>query len=473
MKSIFVNKLADVINADGDESLGKGGGDAVINGIGTDSRTVKKGDCFFAIKGPDHDGHDYIFDAVTAGAVCVVASRAVEPCGVPILMVDDTIEALGRIANCYRREMGFKVVAVTGSAGKTSTKQVIYNCLKSRFKCLRSPKSFNNAIGVPLTILAAEAGHEILILELGSNSLGEIESLSRMAEPDVALVTNVYPAHLEGFGSLDNIIKEKASICLGLRDCGSVGSFLINGAVASLVAYCDSMGREFTTFGFGSGCDIKASEIVRGGFSGELTIEETKVSVPLPGMANLSNVLSGWSVCKQLGVTIEQFAESVGSLRAEPLRLEICMDFPRLTVINDCYNANPASIANALDCLERIVEEHEKGVGRSVFICGEMAEMGKESDSMHYELGRSIAEKRIDIVLATGQFAGDVEMGVGSVQGSQTEVKVLKNTEELCNNLQEFIHPDDIILVKGSRCSHLEKAVARLRLFFPDFGVKT
>ncbi|MCK5173547.1 MAG: UDP-N-acetylmuramoyl-tripeptide--D-alanyl-D-alanine ligase, partial [Planctomycetes bacterium] len=307
MKPIDIQTLSSILNAATEQGEQSGS----ITGVSIDSRATGAGDCFFAIKGPNFDGHNFVADALAAGAVCaVVGADFDQDCGKDaiLLKVDDTVTALGVLARWYRRAMGFKVVAITGSAGKTTTREIVYHVLKTRFRCIRAMKSFNNDIGLPLTLFAADEGCQIVIAELGSNRIGEMGHLTAIAQPDIAVVTNIYPAHLEGFGSIEAITKEKASIAEGLK---AEGKLLICGDFPDLADRCDALGREFTTFGRGPNCDIRATDPVSTGPEGTLTIDDTVVSVPLPGGGNLDNTLAAWAVCREFGVPIADFASAV------------------------------------------------------------------------------------------------------------------------------------------------------------------
>lgn len=450
MKPITVEILAKVLGAD---VISGGTAGASVGGVSIDSRTTQAGDCFFAVKGENFDGHDYAEQAFAKGATCAVVEREVGPGG-NILKVADTVKALGALAKWYRGEMGFKVVAITGSTGKTTTREMAYHVLRRHFSCTQAPKSFNNAIGLPLTILSADERHEIVIVEIGSNAPGEISHLAAIAAPDVAMVTNIHPAHLTGFGDIEAIIKEKASIADGLR---AGGALLINGDFEQLVRYCSTVKRDFVTFGAGAACDIRGENLVSKGRSGELTIEKTKISVPLAGRANLSNALAAWAICKQFDIGAGDFAEAISTFEAIDMRLQIRTAGP-ITIINDCYNANPVSMANALDCLSQVGSGH-----RRVFICGTMAELGPQSENLHRQLGKLVAESGVEVLLAVGDFADVVaEAAKTSACGEDFEAFVFKNTDELCNNLSRFVQRDDIVLVKGSRSAKLEKAVVEL-----------
>jgi len=436
-----------------------------ITGASIDSRTIRQGQAFFAIVGENFDGHDYAASAIEKGASCIVVEREIDlPDGSPVtlIQVDDCVAALAQFASSYRQQLTAKVIAITGSVGKTTTRHILHQILSRHFKCRQAPNSFNNHIGVPLTIFSAEPEDDILLLELGSNNLGEIEKLAAVANPDIAVITAVAPSHLEGFGSLYNIIKEKASIAQGLR---SGGRLYVNGDQPDLLDYVK---RHFdvptVTFGENDGCDVMGGDLETTGSQGSLMIDGRDVSVPLPGRANLSNVLTAWSVCRDLEISLPDFINAVQSLKSGFMRMEI-ENIGLLTVLNDCYNANPASMANGLSCLSSMAGEMEK---RKVFIAGSMAELGPQSESLHTQLGQKAAAEGVQVLLAAGPFAEQI------VQGAKSELKVpnpfklcvFKNTEQLCDNLHKWIQPDDIILVKGSRSANLEKAVQRLRELF-------
>ena len=430
--------------------------DGDVTGVSTDSRTVQQGDCFFAIKGEIFDGHDHVKEAFEKGATCAVVSEDIAGCGGTLLKVDDTVKALGKLANWYRIQGNYKMIAITGTAGKTTTKEMIYHVLKRHYKCHRSPKSFNNNIGLPLTLLGADADTEIIIAEIGSNHPGEIEELTKIACPDIAIVTNVYPAHLQGLNSIENIIKEKASICLGLRE---KGKFLINGDIRDLVEHCKTFDKRFITFGKRKKCNVRGIDFKTSGLSGAFNLKLTTVSVPLPGRANLYNALAAWAVCKQFEVSKKKFVEAMKTVESMEMRLDVVRT-GMLTVINDCYNANPASMRNAIECL---CDLGTSSAERKVFICGTMGELGEQSEELHRQLGENIAENDIDVLLAVGDF-GNVVVNSAEDAGNEGIVReVFENCDQLCDNLPKFIRAEDVVLVKGSRSVGLEKAVEKLK----------
>jgi len=460
MNPIRANQVAQIING----RITSGRDESNLNGVSIDSRTIQPGQAFFTIAGENFDGHDYAGSAIEKGASCIVVERAIdvpEGCAVPVICVANGITALARLAGWYRQQLSAKVIGITGSVGKTTTRQILHQVLSRFYKCRQAANSFNNHIGVPLTILSAEANDEILLLELGSNHLGEIETLTRIANPDIAVITTVAPSHLEGFGTLDNIIREKASIASGLRQGGTL---YVNGDRPDLLDYVRThFDVHVVAFGQSRDCDVRGADLITSGDQGTLTIDGQAVHVPLAGKANLLNVLTVWAVCRDLGIALPDFIRAVETLRPTKMRLAFENIGP-LLVLDDCYNANPVSMSNALSCLASMAKQTGR---RKVFIAGCMAELGQQSASLHKQLGREAVSEGVQVLLAAGPFAEQILQGA-SAGPTLCRVETFENTEQLCDNLHKWIEPDDIILVKGSRAAHLEKAVQRLRELFEN-----
>jgi len=522
MKKFSIADLAKIIEAHPELSPLK---KSFFTGVSIDSRTTRAGDCFFALIGENFDGHDYVSDAFAKGAVCAVVSKDVSPCvlsttlcreascggaGVrdayhekekvdscsfdpaqdkfrrndntqyailpsseakgrntryEILKVNDTVKALGDFAGEYRRQCGFKVVAITGSVGKTMTRQIAYHVLSRHFQVFASPKNYNNQIGLPLTLLGANPEHQIVIAEMGTNHPGEITYLTRIAQPDVAVVTNVYPAHLEGFGELQAVTKEKFSIAEGLQPNGVliIKSDLVKWLNGNRLNYqLPITNHQTKTFGKSGGSDCRASNIVHNGLASTFTIAGKELYLPIPGPGNVENALAAWAVCSRFGLTIDDFARAVRTLQTVPMRAEL-LQIGTLTVLNDCYNANPASMKNALDILRQLDPDKKR---RLVFICGDMAELGQQTEQMHTELGASIVQAKVQVLLAVGKFA---KIAAGAARGAaEYDLQTICFTDTLsaCNNLPEFIKDYDIILVKGSRAAKLEMVTDKLKELF-------
>ena len=451
-----IAELARVINAECSQHPA-----GSFTSVSTDSRTIKPGQCFFAIAGKKFDGHDYIARALAGGAACAVVSRQVDGVNGLLLEVDDTVRALGEFARWYRQAMDFKVVGVTGSVGKTTTRQMIHHVLGCRFRVHQSPNSFNNCIGVPLTLLGADAEHEVVVTELGSNSPGEIATLSRIAGPDIAVVTNVAAAHLDGFGDMETIVREKLSIAEGLRPGGVL---IINGDNEMLANACGGLDAEVIKFGFSASCDVRGLDVEISGSHSSFRIDDIRVELAVAGRGNVENALGCWAVCRQLGISGGQFAAAMKTFRATSMRAEL-LEIGRLKVISDCYNANPASMENALEILAKLAATDDR---RAVFVCGDMAELGRQSPQFHAELGKKAARAGVRLLLAVGQSAQVTAAAAVSEGSGRVRAETFSDTTALCRQLGELIESHDVVLVKGSRAVGLEKAVEELeRLFNP------
>jgi UDP-N-acetylmuramoyl-tripeptide--D-alanyl-D-alanine ligase len=482
MKELSITELAEILNASHEHRASSI--EYRVSGVSIDSRTVKPGDCFFAIVGDNHDGHDFLADAFAKGASCAVVSKDVSIRDKILLRVDDTIKALGALASWFRKNCNFRVVAITGSVGKTTTRQILYHVLSAvgetspmggsrRFKTHQPVKNFNNHIGLPLTLLAAPPDCQIVIAELGSNHPGEIEYLTKIASPDIALVTTVAPAHLEGFGDLETLTNEKLSISKGLN---SNGVLILNGDCLDLITLAKTQNKKFLTFGSKPDCDYCLENFNSDGLSSKFEISNTEIRLPLPGLGNACNALAAWAVADQFQITPADFADALKTITPVSMRTEILQigssaigsadgeTSPKggLTVINDCYNANPASMKNALDILNTLSKNQNR---RAVFICGDMAELGAQTEKLHIELGRQIAKSNVSLLLTVGHLS---LLAADELKKTSTllETHSFLRVEQLCDNLPKLINDKDIILVKGSRVNKLELAVEKLKKDF-------
>ena len=456
MKEFSIRALAQIIRTVPIKSI-----DGFFTGVSADSRTVQKGDCFFALPGENFDGHDYVADAFAKGAAGAVVSKDSKLTGDNLLRVDDTIKALGDFATEYRQQRGFEVVAITGSVGKTAVRQIVYHVLSRHYRVYQSPKNFNNQIGLPLTLLGADPEHQIVVAELGTNHPGEIAYLTGIAQPNIAVVTNVYPAHLTGFGDLQTIVWEKLSIVDGLQ---ADGALIINADSDRLVNACGAKGLRFITFGKSDECDVQVKNITHTEFGSSFVVDGVQICLPLFGLGNVDNALAAWAVCSRFGLTIDDFADAVKTLSAVPMRAEL-LQIGTLTVLNDCYNANPASMKNALDIIANL---DPTGQRRLVFICGDMAELGQQSEQLHAELGFSITQTQVGLLLTVGSLAKIAAEAAKRSAKNDLRIKCFKDTASACNNLQKFIKDYDIILVKGSRVAKLEMTVEKMKTFFAE-----
>lgn len=457
MKPISCTRLAEIIKARMHASSAQDKTRA-CQSVSIDTRTIEPGGCFFAIRGERFDGHDFIDQAFAQGALCCVVEQIPDgalPTQGLILQVKDSIKALGDLARAYRQDFSAQVIAITGSVGKTTTRHMISHVLGQYQRIHQSPKNFNNLIGLPLTLLGVEADVQFVIAELGANQPGEIACLTQIALPDIAVVTNVFPTHLAGFGDIDTILKEKLSIRQGL---GPQGKLLIGADCQALLQESQRLALDPITFGLDN-ADIGARVLSAPGQGSVLDIEGTPVKVPLPGPGNRQNALAAWAACRCLGMSIQDFAEALQSLTAFQMRSEL-LSIGSLTVLSDCYNASPASMQHALATLADI---DPSGTRRRVFVCGEMAELGKQSASFHRDLGPVIDASGVDLLLTVGPLAG---LCAETANDNCIQTACFADTMIACERITEFIEDKDLVLVKGSRTAQLEKVIAVLQKQF-------
>lgn len=469
MKPLLLQEIKQALRGEYKTSARK----KLITGVTTDSRTVAPGDLFVALHGEHFDGHEFIDQAVAGGAVAVVADRNIpispmitehEVC---LIKVDDTLIALGDLARFYRRSLGrsLTVIAVTGSNGKTTTREMIYHTLGKNRKGHRSPGSFNNSVGVPLTLLGVERGHDFVVVEIGSNAPGEVAALSRIAQPDIAVITSVGQSHLAGLKDTDGVSVEKVAITAGLDDHGVI---ICGTDHQPTLDRIKALGRRMISFGFDPAADVGATKVRR--LNGHMLFETNdhiEIDLPMGGRHNVSNALAALAAVRRLGITNHDFARAMQDFTPVAQRM-IYKEVNGITVIDDTYNANPSSMAVALD--ELLTHPHAP---RRVMIVGDMGELGPESDRLHQQLGRDIAAANIDLFLAVGPQAAlaataalEAGMGWGSVTRSVS-------SKRLARLVKSMIHQGDVIMVKGSRMMEMEKVVESLLRFRPPPSEQT
>ena len=422
-----------------------------VTGVSTDSRTIQAGDLFFAIAGDRFDGHKFVGDVVRKGAVgCVVSHEpeGAEPSG--LLRVPGTVEALGRLAAFHRRHAKAQVVAVTGSNGKTTTKCMIEHVLGSRFRGRGSIKSFNNHIGLPLTLLSAEQGDEFLVVEIGSNAPGEVAALGRLACPDIGVVTSIGYAHVGRLGGLAGVRAEKLSLFETVRDSGLCVAPLDDLGPSGLARAQDTRNR--ITFGLSEEADVRVTEV-----SGDLDGVRFKlngrheVRLPFPGVHNAMNVAAAFAVCRRFRMEPEEIVACLATFRAPDMRLTL-RRLGGITLIDDSYNANPTSMAAAVHTLGGV------HAGRRVFVAGDMLELGDESPQWHRTLGRQLSESGIEFIVGVGPQAEQVIRGA-SEKGAGIESVCYPDTDRAREDLPRRLRPGDTVLVKGSRAVGLDRLV--------------
>jgi len=458
MKPIAVSQLAEIV---GGTFLSRPVQDRSFTGVSTDSRTTRSGDCFFAIKGERFDGHDYVTAACERGAVCAVVERpVVGPLSADRVMVcvPDATKALGDLAREVRRQGRFRVVGITGSVGKTTTRRIAAHVLGQHLRVWESPKNFNNFIGVPLTLLGAEADTQVVVAEMGTNHLGEIGYLTRVALPNVAVLTGAHPAHLEGLGSLEALTAEKLSIADGLSPGGT---FVVNADQPGLLERARTRHRRVVGFGLSERAEVRATEVRYHDHGSTFSLDGTWVDLPLLGSGNVMNALAAAAACRPLGVSVEDFAGAVRTMPAVGMRAEP-VEIGSLTVINDCYNANPASMANGLEILRTLGRD---GRRRQVFICGDMGELGDEAEVLHRQLGEQIGSSGVDVLLAVGRWAPEVAASARRMN-DRLAATCFNDAFCACQSLRDAVKENDVVLIKGSRSVRLEQALESLAALF-------
>ena len=451
-----------------------------VTRVSIDSRAVAPGDLFIAIKGLQFDGHDYVGPACAAGAMAAVVRNdymgpkprggkdaVANPSAGLLIRVDDPVAALGRLARYYRRSViggSVKIVAVTGSNGKTTTKAMIGHVLASKWQGRAGIKSFNNEIGVPLTLLSTEPWDTFLVCEVGTNNPGEIAALARLVEPEIAVITNVAEVHLEGLGSLEGVAKEKLSLLNFLRPDGCA---IIN-ADPEVLRTMVLRERQYSAikkvmFGEWPEAELRLSNVRSvssddGGAAASSGIEFTvndrfKYRLNVPGRHNAHNALAVIGVARRFGMEDDEIAAALATFSLPPMRLQY-ERLGELTLINDGYNANPASMAAALGVLLEA-----KTSGRRVFVVGDMRELGAASEQLHRELADRIGQSPVNLVIAVGENAKLIAKNVKQVSAGRIETHAYATTEMARRRLLGFLHRDDTVLVKGSRALALERLV--------------
>lgn len=461
MKPLTLDEIASAIEA---RPLGQPGRYMArpVDGVSIDSRQCRAGEVFFAIRGERFDGHEFVAAAVDRGVMAAVVSR---PDRVPedlhqlgmLLLVDDTTAALGRLAAFHRDNVRAAVVAVTGSNGKTTTKEMIHHVLAGQRQGKAAPKSYNNEIGVPLTLLSVEPDDDYVVVEIGSNAPGEVGHLAEMAGPDVAVITSVAETHLEKLESLSGVAVEKASLVDHIR----------NGGCAVVTAESDELAKELgrwrrrgirkVRFGYGSDVDIRATAVEALGDGVAFRVNDgDRVTLPMPGRHNVMNALAAIGVAGELGLDMGTVGGRLSEFVPPPMRLTVHA-FGPVTVIDDAYNANPASMRAAWAVLVDWPD-----ATRRVFVAGDMLELGSASSEKHRELGERIASEGVDVLIAVGEWSDAIAAGAGQ-GGGTIRIERAADVTEAGNRLAGIIRPGDVVMIKGSRAVGLEGLVDGIR----------
>lgn len=430
--------------------------EVVATGYSIDSRTLNPGDLFIALQGENFDGHDYVTAALERGAIAAIVQKDKKVAGDPhrLLHVEDTLRALQSLGAAARRLWGKPLLAVTGSAGKTTTKEILAHILMTQYRVLKSTGNLNNHIGLPLQLLKLEPEHDVAVVEMGMNHLGEIRALGTLAHHDLAIVTSVAPVHLEFFNSLADIARAKYEIIETLHP----------GGVAVLNAdddYVCQFGRDFkgkvVTFGLHRAADVSARNIVMhpsGGSTFDLMVEGVRepVELPLLGEHNIYNALAATAAAMEKGITPSQIAAALATVQPGDKRGQL-LQVNGATIINDCYNSNPRALQSMVDTLAQMKAE------RRILIAGEMLELGPTGEKLHREAGCHAAQKKIDIIIGVRGLAKALVEGAASA-GARAEY--METPEKAGEWLAKELRPGDAVLLKASRGVRLERALNRI-----------
>lgn len=468
MKGMTLERMAQVCDARlcGTLPASEAAKRQTADGIVIDSRLLKKNYVFVALPGEHVDGHDFISQVFAAGALAVVCERVPEHASGICLLVESSKEALKKLAALYLDELAIPVVGITGSVGKTSTKEMIASVLSQKYCVHKTAGNFNNEIGLPLTVFGLREEHEVAVLEMGISDFGEMSRLAAVARPNVSVITNIGICHLENLGTRDGILKAKTEVFDYLRENGTV---VLNGDDDKLCTVAAVQGKTPVFYGMGeTGPEgavygkkaIYADAVVNRGLHGtdfdlHLPQDLRRVHVVIPGEHNVYNAMAAAAVGLTLGLTADQICAGIEAARTIDGRTNL-IEANGYLVIDDCYNANPMSMKAALDVLAG-------GEGRTIAVLGDMGELGTDERQLHYQVGAYAAAKQIDRLFAAGELARELVRGACEYPGAAIRCEYFENDmEALCERVCAFAQPGDIILVKASHFMDYPKIVKAL-----------
>lgn len=450
--------LEEVAKATGGHLASPGPSSLTISGVSTDTRTLRPGDLFVPLRGPRADGHDFIPEAFRKGAAASLVTRTADGHAPgPMISVADGLRALADLARYYRRTLEVKVVGITGSVGKTTTTTMCAGVLATRFKVLRTKDDWNAEIGVPLTVLGLEPDHQVAVIEMAMRGMGQISDLVEIAQPQVGVVTNVGDAHLELLGSRENIARAKEELIRGLPRGGTAVLNMDDPLVARMHPGED---RTVLTYGLDSRASIRAESITQdsAGVQFMLSFEGSVVLARLRtwGHHNVMNALAAAGVGVALGVSLHDISRGLETFIPPKMRLQP-VQLGDLLIINDAYNASPSSMEAAFQVLGDVA-----GGRRAVAVLGEMKELGADSARLHREVGRSVARRRVALLVTVEQ--GGNHIAEGAVAGGMPAEAIIRipSVEAAMTRVPPLIRPNDVVLIKGSRALEMERIVSAL-----------
>lgn len=425
-----------------------------IKAVSTDTRKIEEGTMFIALKGENFNGNNYVLDAFNKGAKIAIVDEV--KCDlnelkedVALIKVQNTGRALMDLAKFYREKLGLKVVGITGSAGKTSTKDLVAAVLSDKYKVFKTKGNFNNEIGLPLMILELDSTYDVAILEMGMRGLGQIKELAEIASPDLGIITNIGISHIEILKTRENILKAKMEIATFFDKNNTL---VVCGNDDFLGALPEAQYKIVKT-GVGENFEIGAKNIALEELSSKFTVydgeKEEEFSLDMPGEHNISNLMLGIAIAKELGVSFEEMKMGLKNIEATSMRLELIKK-DGFSILNDCYNSSPVAVKSAIDVMKNIEGK------RRIAVLGTMRELGHKSEEAHMEIGKYAKENGIEKALCFGDFSENIKEGYGE------GCTVYENKEELIKDLLNIICEGDIILVKASRSLKFEEITKAL-----------
>ena len=426
-----------------------------IQGAVIDSRLVEKDYLFIPVRGEKVDGHSFIPSVFEKGALAVLSEERLENPAGPYILVENTLDAMKKIAADYRRGLDIKVVGITGSVGKTSTKEMIASVLAQKYNVLKTEGNLNNEIGLPLTIFKIREEHQVAVLEMGISEFGEMDRLSTMANPDICVITNIGTCHLENLGDRNGVLKAKTEIFKFLRPEGHI---VLNGDDDKLITVKEYEKIKPVFFGMSNECQVYGDKIVSRGLKGmtcTIHLGDTAftVDIPMPGRHMVYNALAAAAVGNIYGLTTEQIKAGIESL--EPISGRFRMiETDKFLIVDDCYNANPMSMKASLDVLQ-------DGAGRRIAVLGDMGELGENEVQLHEEVGEHAGKCDIDVLICTGKLCRNM---AERAQRTNPDLKVIyePDRESLLEHLEGYVQDGDTILVKASHFMKFEEVVTKL-----------
>jgi UDP-N-acetylmuramoyl-tripeptide--D-alanyl-D-alanine ligase len=424
----------------------------IASGWSIDSRTVEPGDLFFALQGENHDGHAYLESVFARGAVGAVVSRTV-PADSSLFLVPDTLAALQQLARWARCRWGKPVVAVTGSAGKTTTKDAIAALLGERLRVGKTSGNLNNHIGLPLSLLRLPGDAEVGVFEMGMNHGGEIRFLAEIAKPDIGVVTNVGYAHIENFGSIEGIAAAKREL---IESLPADGCAVLNADDARVLRFRDVYAGKAVTYGFSEGADVRATEVKLHADGSEFLVGGVRFRSLMQGRHGVLNILAALAVAAIFEIPPEALTDRVAQIVPGKMRGERLVRHDMI-ILNDCYNSNPDAARSMIDVLR------DEPARRRVAVLGEMLELGSHSASLHHDLGSYAAQSGIDVVVGIRGAARHL-VDAASESGTSGGTFFFDESEDAGRFLRTFLRPGDAVLFKGSRGTHVERALEAMEL---------